>query len=234
MKDKPFHFKQFSVQHHRSSMKVGTDALLLGAWCEVVGKQYILEVGCGCGVISLMLAQRNADAHILAIDIDAPSIEEAQENFSNSIWSDRLKTQQLNFMEDGFPASFDLIVCNPPFFLHSLASPNESRNKARHLGDFDRLIFFKNCQDLSTTKGTIALIVPFEDTNEWSEAADQNAWYPTKRIEVKDTIDKPSKRMLIEFRKHKMHVKNSTLILKDNKGFSGDYAQLLKEFQIIF
>ena len=41
-------------------MKVGTDAVLLGAWCKVERGDAILEVGSGCGVISCMLAQRGA------------------------------------------------------------------------------------------------------------------------------------------------------------------------------
>ena len=30
-----FRFKQFEIQHDKSSMKVETDAVLLGAWAEV-------------------------------------------------------------------------------------------------------------------------------------------------------------------------------------------------------
>ena len=51
-----FQFKQFTVWHDKCAMKVGTDGVLLGAWCCVENITRILDVGCGTGLISLMLA----------------------------------------------------------------------------------------------------------------------------------------------------------------------------------
>lgn len=63
-------FKQFSVRHDRVAMKVGMDAVLLGAWTSVQNVSTILDVGTGSGIIALMLAQRTADSvRIDAIEI---------------------------------------------------------------------------------------------------------------------------------------------------------------------
>jgi len=44
-----FKFKQFEIKHEKSSFKVGTDAVLLGAWTPIVPTcKYILDIGCGC------------------------------------------------------------------------------------------------------------------------------------------------------------------------------------------
>lgn len=51
-------------------MRVGTDAVLLGAWAKVEGAQHILDVGTGTGVIALICAQRNSEASIEAVEID--------------------------------------------------------------------------------------------------------------------------------------------------------------------
>ena len=67
-----FRFKQFTVRHDRCAMKVGTDGCLLGAWTDTSGARRIADVGTGSGLIALMLAQRNTDAHIDALDIDPP------------------------------------------------------------------------------------------------------------------------------------------------------------------
>ena len=72
-----FQFKQFSVRHAKSGMKVGTDSVLLGAWADFVARNRILDVGAGTGILALMAAQRNADAMVDAVEIDAVAAEEA-------------------------------------------------------------------------------------------------------------------------------------------------------------
>jgi len=41
---RPFHFQQFSLYHHRSTMKVGTDAVLLGIRTELEGVTDVLDL----------------------------------------------------------------------------------------------------------------------------------------------------------------------------------------------
>ena len=66
-------------------MKVGTDAVLLGAWVNILNTKNILEVGTGSGVISLMLAQRTLpETKIVAIEPDEQSLSEAIQNFRSS------------------------------------------------------------------------------------------------------------------------------------------------------
>ena len=109
-RSKTFHFKQFDVLNDKTAMKVGTDGVLLGAWCNVSGARRVLDVGTGCGVIALMVAQRNPDASVLGIDIDASGVEEASYNFAHSPWGDRLEARCVDFNDLDFSAAFDLVV----------------------------------------------------------------------------------------------------------------------------
>ena len=46
-----FSFKQFTVQQDRCAMKIGTDGVLLGAWCPVDNNPFsILDIGAGTGI----------------------------------------------------------------------------------------------------------------------------------------------------------------------------------------
>ena len=95
-----FRFKQFEVWHDKCAMKVGTDGVLLGAWCPIGGFRSlgvqefgstseeaqsaseplnpikVLDIGSGSGLIALMLAQRLSAINfsIEAIDIDTGAV----------------------------------------------------------------------------------------------------------------------------------------------------------------
>ena len=99
MAENIFRFKEFSINQSRSAMKIGTDGVLLGAWCDVENASNVLDIGCGTGLISLMIAQRNLNARIFAIDIDAVAVEEAKGNFANSLWGDRLSAFVCDYAE---------------------------------------------------------------------------------------------------------------------------------------
>jgi tRNA1Val (adenine37-N6)-methyltransferase len=126
-----FHFKQFTIYHNLCAMKVGVDGVLLGAWADCRNAGYILDAGTGSGLIALMLAQRS-NAIIHAIDIDENSCNQAEINFTNSPFHDRLSVEHISFQNYFPPVRYDLIVSNPPYFANSLKSPDKNRNLARH------------------------------------------------------------------------------------------------------
>lgn len=59
-----FQFKQFTIYHDRCAMKVGTDGVLLGAWCNIPKNGNILDIGTGTGIIALMAAQRSSFSQV--------------------------------------------------------------------------------------------------------------------------------------------------------------------------
>lgn len=133
MSESSFQFKEFTVFHDKCAMKVGTDGVLLGAWTECDNCKDMLDIGTGCGLIALMLAQKSA-AFIDAIEIDNTAAIQAADNFKNSKWSNRLTIihKSLQVHANSTSKKYDLIVSNPPFFENSLKTPLASRNIARH------------------------------------------------------------------------------------------------------
>lgn len=59
----PFYFKKFKVYDDKSTMRVNTDGVLLGALVTPSNDKNILEIGCGAGYISMMLAQKSLFAN---------------------------------------------------------------------------------------------------------------------------------------------------------------------------
>src|SRR5687767_8887834 len=119
-----FQFKQFSVAHDRSTHKIGTDGVLLGAWVDVRNAHSILDIGTGTGVIALMLAQRCAgDTCIDAVEMEKEDAAQAKENVARSPWPQKVNVVHAMIQAYTPKAEYDLIVSNPPYFINSFLSP---------------------------------------------------------------------------------------------------------------
>ena len=91
-----FKFKKFNIIQEKSAMKVGTDAVLLASWVSCNNLTNILDIGCGTGLISLMLAQRNTKSNIIGIEIDKIASKEAKLNITNSDWKERIEIKNIS------------------------------------------------------------------------------------------------------------------------------------------
>ena len=100
MSNKPFQFKQFTIQQNKTAMKVGTDGVLLAAWVNLPKEtNSILDVGSGTGLIALMMAQRSFAATIDAIELNEEAYQQTVDNFENSNWADRLFCYHASFQQ---------------------------------------------------------------------------------------------------------------------------------------
>ncbi|MDE6755050.1 MAG: methyltransferase [Muribaculaceae bacterium] len=203
IKDSKFQFKYFSVAHSKSSMKVGVDGVLIGAWASCYGKN-ILDVGTGCGLIALMMAQRNREATIYGIDIDRDSIEEARSNFENSEWRTRLSTELLSFKEchekhTFWRHKFDLIVSNPPFFNSGVKDLDDPRKLARHQGELSPYSLLSQSPSLLTTGGRLSMVVPSIELKPLYSYGKKNNMLLNRALLIRNKISAEAKRVLLEF-----------------------------------
>ncbi len=234
-----FRFKTFEVEHHRSTMKVGTDAVLLGAWVELDGAANALDIGTGCGVISLILASRSTSLTITAIDIDSDSTEETRLNFASSKWEHRLMVynQSLQCFALSPIKKFDLIVSNPPWFINSLRVPgNTRRNNARHNDSLNFPDLIDGSLKLLNDNGRAVFILPSAEGNIFEELAHQKGLYLTRKCLIKSDPKKAPHRWLLEFRlQHPDAVTITELYVHNEDGsFSEAYKTLTGDFYLNF
>ena len=228
-----FRFKQFIVKHDRCAMKVGTDGVLLGSWVSPEG-EIALDIGCGTGLIALMLAQRNPSLNIIGIDIDEEAVEQAKENAENSRWNERIEIKKHDFNEDFHTSeSFDLIVSNPPFYKEDTNCPDETRNKARHSASLPISVLMEKSSKLLSPQGRVAVIVPYSAAVDTISEAAIAGLYLTRRTDVKTTPRKAAIRVLLEFSRNTELATRNELLLRDETGeWSKEYKLLTQDFYL--
>lgn len=198
----PFRFKQFSVSHSLSSMRIGVDGVLIGAWAgeENLRTQHILDVGCGCGLIALMMAQRYPGAQVDAVDIDMGSVEECRDNFNNSQWHNRLTVlcRDVNMMTELWRERYDLIVSNPPFYDAGVISPHTPRGVARHDGSLSPLRLIELASIMLIPGGRVAFIAPADRYEMLARKVCKEGLLISRVLYVRGNKDVPNKRVLLE------------------------------------
>jgi len=232
-REKIFRFKQFSVINDKSAMKVGTDGVLLGAWCDVDMAQQVLDVGTGCGVIALMIAQRNAQAIIDGIDIDDDAVNEARSNFRNSPWSDRMMAITANFNDFLNDKKYDLIVSNPPFSTNGTLPPTPQRNNPRHTTTLSLSQLIMKSATLLSSHGSIAMITPVEaETIVKRCTVESNLWI--KRLTQVIPIEgSTAKRLLWQITVDESTPSYDQLIIETtNRNYTSEYIALTRNFYL--
>lgn len=218
----------------KCAMKVGTDGVLLGAYVNPHHSKTILDIGTGCGLIALMVAQKT-NAQIDAIDIDEQAIIQAGENFKKSQWPQRLYATHTSLQEfiKNANRKYDFIVSNPPFFNHASKPATEGRIQSRHtdLLSFDDLI--QCVKQLLNPHGKFALILPHKEGLQFIDLAQRNGLFCNDLLHIHTKIDKPEKRLIMQFGFKFETINDQQLIIQNqDNSFSKEYIDLTKDYYL--
>ena len=236
-----FSFKQFNVNQDRCAMKIGTDSVLLGAWCpidnpEASGPFSVLDIGAGTGVLSLMLAQRTNAEQIDALEIDEDAYEQCVENFEASPWSDRLFCFHAGldeFVEEP-EDEYDIIISNPPFYSEDYKTDNSQRDLARFQDalPFEELI--EAADLLLSENGIFAVIIPYKEEERFIDLCSEVELFPVKVTRVKGSHTTPIVRSLLAFKRYELSVLTADeLVIEINRHeYTDDYINLTKDFYL--
>lgn len=235
MSNSYFRFKQFTVQHDKCAMKVGTDGVLLGAWSAVESAGRILDVGTGTGLVALMLAQRS-EAIITALEIDVDAVSQAKENIAGSPWKDRIEVVHSDFRTYFPEERFELIVSNPPYFIDSLECPEEQRTMARHNSSLTYSELLEHAASLLLPEGRFCVIIPSDALEGMNKLAECAGLYLSKQMNVITTPGKQPKRVLLEYvlDAGTACITEDLLIEEKRHQYSPEYIALTKAFYLNF
>lgn len=228
-------------------MKVTTDACLFGAWVarqiklnreqlDITGSERLLDIGTGTGLLSLMLAQENPALDIHAIEIDVKAAGQAEENCGLSPWKETIRVIQGDIKQAAFDHPFRYIVSNPPFYENDLRSPDPVKNLAHHqegllLKDFPAIIQ-KNLEP----GGRFYLLLPYKRKEEMIELLHQNGFGISSMVQVKQTVNHPYFRLMLEAKNSKEKVEITDIInlnIKEKEDkYSNEFVSLLRDYYL--
>ena len=195
--------------------------------CSFKASQSLLDVGCGCGILGLLLA-RDFNCALSCIDIQPQNCQLAQinagandikasiicadffkdwESGNSRIPSDFNENSRIpsqGFQESqGFQRSqsFERIICNPPFYDFGGENKNAHKNTSRNASSFDISAFASKCSKLLAPKGELVLCYDARLVDRLLQALLEAGLKPIKLAFLHSKPSKPAKIVLVVAKK---------------------------------
>ena len=229
-----FKFKQFTIYQDLAGMKVGTDSIILGSAIKIKSKyKHILDVGTGTGLLSIMIAQKSSNSDITAVEIDSNAYHQAKINIDKCKWRNRINLIHADAKQLEVNHKYDLIICNPPYFINSKLSNFISKNTARHQVE----LTFKDLLNIWDKKGNnnsdLACILPIRESIKLFDMVKNHGNYLAYHLEVRSNLNSDPKRAVMLFSKNNIKTIKSELCIHNKKGgYSESYINMTKDFYL--
>jgi tRNA1Val (adenine37-N6)-methyltransferase len=228
-----FQFKQFTIDQSEAALKVCTESCIFGASIPVGNANHILDIGTGTGLLALMLAQKSS-AFIEAIELDEASARDAQKNFSSSPWKDRLTLHVEDAKHFSSTKKFDLIISNPPFFIHQLKSSDTRTNAALHGSELKPEDLCAIVNHLSTDEGRFFVLLPEQEMRLLQSQLEASGWSLIYHLAIYQELNKPVFRIIGGFSRKKEAelVTKKLVIYETGRTYTDDFVALLKDYYL--
>jgi len=226
-----FRFKQFDVKQEHNPLKVGTDSMLLGAFIDAREKSFGLDLGAGTGVLSLMVAQKNPEIQIDAVEINPEASKECDYNFQNSTWRHRLNSIEGDYLKLKFERKYDLIFSNPPYHLEDVLGDNLNTTQAKHSSSKELKELIDLASNIISCSGDFWLILPCQLSEFVIDLAEQNSLFCSEFIRIHSKETKRNTRIIIRFSKDSAPRSESDFYIRnEDNSYSNEYIELTKDY----
>ncbi len=182
------------------------DSILLGRFVRARERDRVLELGAGCGVVSMMIAAIWKAREVAAIEIQPAMAAQIARNAElnglaqiSAVCAD-LRRRRIAGLA---PASFDLVVANPPYRAQNTGreSPNRSRRIARGSDRGSLADFAGAAARYARDRGRVVFVFAAARSAELIGELRARALEPKRIRFVHPRIELPASTVLVEARK---------------------------------
>ncbi len=193
------------VAQPRRGYRVSIEAVLLARFATVKPRDRALDLGAGCGVVAIALASLRGAKQVVALEIQPAMAALAERNAAlNGVGNLRVIRADLRVRPIAglAPASFDLVVANPPF--HAVgagrSSPDVSRRLARGESTASIADFVRAARRYARNGARAAFVFAASRSTELVDAMRSNGLEPKRIRFVHPRAELPASVILVEAR----------------------------------
>ncbi len=175
--------QKIKISQPETGYRFSMDPFILAAHIQPIGFEKIIDVGCGCGIIPLILASRYPGLKILGVELQKVLFQFARKNtISNNlekaihIIHENIKNIDISDIK----GKADIIVSNPPYKKKGTGrlNPDSQKAIARHEILLDIDLLFKCSDRLLKEQGRLYIIFPAQRISDLMLAMEQYKFTP--------------------------------------------------------
>lgn len=174
---------RLKIIQKKEGYRFSVDALLLAHFSSHLAAHSIIDLGTGSGIIPLILAGKSAAPAIVGVEVQEEMADMARRTISLNELAGRVTIlcEDMRNIGDCFPpASFDLVVSNPPYYPVSTGriNPTEQKAIARHEIMLSLEDLVAGARYLVKPTGCAVIIFPAKRLSELLSALTRSAMKP--------------------------------------------------------
>lgn len=188
----------------KQGYRFSVEAILLGRFVRASTRDRVLELGAGCGVISIMIAAIYHAREVVAIEIQPNLAEMIERNaVLNDLGSVRAICADLRQKSARLEsASFDLVIANPPYRATSAGRENPDRGRRIARGESSATLadFIRAARRYARNGARVAFVFTARRAAELISTMRAKKLEPKRIRFVHPRIGMPASVMMIEAR----------------------------------
>jgi tRNA1Val (adenine37-N6)-methyltransferase len=154
---------QLRIIQSKHGYRFSVDALLLADFTSITPGDMVIDLGAGCGIISLLLARKGLAGSIVGLELQEELASQAKRNAVLNGLEERIAIirSDLRVLPLATRCA-DVVVCNPPYRAGKSGriNPDPCKALARHELAMSLLDILAASKTLLKSKGKLALIYP--------------------------------------------------------------------------